>query len=100
MLAPLLSQSGEGDDIPFDVTFKIDVDDKEIMAHKFILASVSPVFKKMFYGVMKESNDIIPVKQTPADAFSLLIDYFYQVEISCKEMTILELFELVNLAER
>ena len=43
-LAPLLSQSGEGDDIPFDVTFKIfgntnssvekqeiDVDDKDNM---------------------------------------------------------------------
>jgi len=113
-LAPLRSHSGEGE-IPYDVTFKIvgnsnssvdkpeseiDVDDKEIMAHKFILAACSPVFKKMFYGVLKETSDIIPVKHTTADAFSRLIDYIYQVDICCEGMTILETFDLVNLAER
>jgi len=113
-LAPLRGLSGEGE-IPFDVTFKIvgnsnssvdenessvDVHDKEIMAHKFIMAACSPVFKKMFYGVMKETSDIIPVKHTTADAFSRLIDYIYQVDICCEGMTILETFDLVNLAER
>merc|ERR1719481_750481 len=99
--------------IPFDVTFKIfendnttvgnyesDVEVKEVMAHKLILASYSPVFKRMFYGAMKETKDVIPVEQCTAKAFSLLIDHFYQVDINCKEMTIEELFDLVNLAEK
>merc|ERR1719347_952849 len=70
------------------------------MAHKFILASFSPVFKKMLYGNLKETKDVIQVRQTTAEAFALLIDYFYQVDINCEELTIFELFDLVNLAER
>ena len=76
------------------------MDVKEVRAHKLVLASSSPVFKRMFYGAMKETKDVIPVEQSTADAFSLLLDYFYQKDINCKEMTIVELFDLVNLAER
>jgi len=99
------------DRVPFDVTFKISEnantsvennkrDVREVMAHKIILASFSPVFKKMFYGAMKETKDVIIVEQSTADAFSLLIDYFYQVDVNCKDMTIVQIFDLVNLAER
>lgn len=109
----LRSQNGD-DMIPFDVTFKInenenativgnnetDMDVREIGAHKLILAACSPVFKRMFYGAMKETKDVILIEQSTADAFSVLIDYFYQVDINCIDMTVKELFDLVNLAER
>jgi len=110
----LRSQNGD-DRIPFDVTFKVivnetaatvvgkhetDMDVREIGAHKLILAACSPVFKRMFYGAMKETKDVILIEQSTADAFSVFIDYFYQVDITCNDMTIKELFDLVNLAER
>ena len=65
-----------------------------------ILASFSPVFKKMFYGAMKETRDEIPVDETTGKAFNKLVDYVYQVDINCEDMSLYELFELVNLAER
>jgi len=107
-LALLRSLNDSG--IPCDVTFivrnsdenneKTSEDGKEIMAHKLILASFSPVFKKMFYGAMKETRDKIPVDETTVDAFNKLVDYFYQVDINCEDLPVQELFDLVNLAER
>ena len=71
----LLDQDQEN--IPFDVTFKIveSVDETggkhgmDIKAHKVILANLSPVFKTMFYGPMKETNAVIPIEQTSSEAF-------------------------------
>jgi len=104
----LLRDQSEGY-VPFDITFKIiengDLNEESgggsiIQAHKLILASHSPVFKKMFYGSLKETGDTIIVKDTTILAFEKLIEYVYQVDIDCKEITVRELFDLVNLAER
>jgi len=104
----ILRDQSEGG-IPFDIRFKvIENDDMSednsggsmIQAHKFILASHSPVFKKMFYGSLKETSDPIIVKDTTIIAFEKLIDYVYQVDIDCKEIAVRELYDLVNLAER
>jgi len=54
----------------------------------------------MFYGAMKETRDVIPVEQTTADAFQKMIDFFYRVDIDYKNMTVPELFDIVNLAEQ
>jgi len=91
-------------DLPYDITFEIIGNERckgrKMKAHKSILAVISPVFKRMFYGAMKETRDVIPVGQTTADAFEKLIDFFYHVDIDYKSMTVLELFDMVNLAEQ
>jgi len=98
--------------IPFDVTLEIvekcgddtnnqvKGDKRVVKAHKMNLATFSSVFRAMFFGPMKESKDIILIKETTIEAFEKLIDYFYQVDIDCGEVGIIGLFDIVNLAER
>jgi len=95
--------------IPFDVTFEIveNGDDnqvkenkKEVKAHKIILATFSSVFRAMFFGPVKETKDVITVKETTAEAFKTMIEYFYQVDIDCGEIDVIEMFDIVNLAEK
>ena len=100
--------------IPTDVTFQImgleDLDnqsgqEKEVMlgevhGHKIILGLFSPVFKRGFFGPAKESKDVIPVRQTTLEAFKLLVDYIYSKDINLKSLTLLELYDVVNLAEK
>ena len=60
---------------PPDVTFLVpDGEDesttKRIRAHKTLLAGVSPVFRKQFFGPMAQAQDEveeIPVKETTAE---------------------------------
>ena len=88
--AILFQDQETGDGIPFDVTFEIvQADDNtvteeelvkgakrvkrirsvkkvkkvkgEIKAHKYILAASSPVFKAMFFGLMKENKDVMKI---------------------------------------
>jgi len=98
-------RSNEDDsDLPYDITFEIIGNERckgrKIKAHKSILAVISPVFKRMFYGALKETRNVIPIEQTTADAFEKLIDFFYHVDIDYKSMGVLELFDMVNLAEQ
>jgi len=121
-------QETGGGILPFDVTFEIvEADDNtvteedldqgakrkrikrvkkikkvkgEIKAHKYILAASSPVFKAMFFGPMKENKDVVEVKETSYEAFKKLIEYIYHVDIECKDISIVELYDIVNLAER
>merc|ERR1712179_516836 len=112
----ILLRAPESGGIPFDVTFQVvEADcntvaeegyDKgvktvrgEIQAHKNILAASSSVFQGMFYGPMKESKDVIVVKETTAEAFKRLIEYIYHVDIECKDISLVELYDIVNLAE-
>ena len=103
----------ENGGIPFDVTFRVSNDktlsieevenDKtaiDIKAHRFVLAAYSSVFRAMFYGPLKENREVIPVKQTTIEAVRKLVSYFYELQIDGNDMTLLEIFELVNLAER
>jgi len=114
---PILLRGPESGGIPFDVTFQVveangnypvteEGLDKgvktvrgEIKAHKLILAASSSVFKGMFYGPMKESKDVIVVKETTAEAFKKLIEYIYHVDIECKDLSLVEFYDIVNLAE-
>ena len=56
----------------------------------------------MFYGPMRETRDVIPVEGTTVtvEAFKRMLECFYHVDIDCSEMTIKELFGIVNLAEK
>jgi len=98
--AVLLQDPAKGG-IPFDVTFEI-VDNqvkREIKAHKYILAASSSVFKSMFFGPMKESKNVIEVKETTFEAFEKMIEYIYHVDIECKNIDFYDLYDIVNLAE-
>ena len=77
--------------------------DKRIGAHKFLLAGTSPVFNREFTGPMKETQEVIPVKNTTPEAFDTMINYIYKLPggetfnlATCAQ----KLFELFELAER
>ena len=81
---------------PTDVTLKFP--DGNIDAHKMILAAVSPVFEKMFYGDFKEGKSVNA--DLPADSyniFKLLIDFIYSgnCKLECMD-DILPIMEVVD----
>ena len=74
-----ISQHSEVDP---DVTFLLRGEDGEcskIGAHKLLLAAVSPVFKRMFYGPMKVTKEEVELKDASPDAFRFMIDYIYRI---------------------
>ena len=92
-----------------DVIFLVQGEDGEtggekIGAHSQFLAAVSPVFRGMFFGPMKETAEFITVKETTPEAFNTMISYIYKPlgnefnlsHISCPQ----KLFELLNLANK
>jgi len=98
-----------GDDppLPHDVTFRLieeDVVVGELKAHKYLLASVSPVFRKQFFGKLAEIKQVIDIKETTPFAFKYLIQYIYMGLSNTKDIQIesdlVEIFEIVNLAEK
>ena len=82
--------------VPTDITFKLS--DGKIDAHKMILAAVSPVFEKMFYGDFKEgkSSEI----SLPSDNYKvmkILIDCVYNGKCEMSSVDdILPLLEVVD----
>ena len=72
----------------------------QVSAHRFLLAAVSPVFRREFFGPLATSQDIIDIKETTIEAFSTMIKYIYHLgvmkDISCPQL----LCQLLNLAER
>ena len=73
-------------EVPPDVFFLVKGEDegigkdssRTIGAHKNFLAGVSPVFRRMLFGPLKESKDVIEVKDTTFEAFNTMIDYIYK----------------------
>ena len=96
--------------IPTDVTFQIiefeDIENEneivvgEVKGHKLILGLYSSVFRRQFYGPAKETEDIIPIKQTTLEAFNLMFDYIYSKKIVLSGLSVLKLYDVVNLAEK
>ena len=96
-----------GDDppLPPDVTFKLIEDEVvvgELKAHKYLLASVSPVFRKQFFGKLAEEKNVIDIKETTYYAFKYLMGYIYNglSDVNEDEIGLEEIFEIVNLAEK
>ena len=42
----------------------------KVRAHKFLLAGVSPVFRKQFFGPLKTTEDTVDIKDTTDEAFT------------------------------
>ena len=71
-------------EIPHDVHFLAITENEDndsrklIRAHKVLLAEVSPVFRGMLFGPLKETREVIEVKDTTHEAFNTMIKYIYQ----------------------
>ncbi|XP_078149504.1 BTB/POZ and MATH domain-containing protein 3-like [Carex rostrata] len=65
------------DNVHTDVTF--DVDGKNFVAHRLILAAHSPVFRAEFFGSMIESNMdcIIKINEMIPSVFEAMLDFMY-----------------------
>ena len=91
-------------DVCFLVTGEDDRSSKTIRAHSQLLGGVSPVFRKQFFGPMKDEREVIEVEKTTAEAFQTMIDFIYRlprqevflINSNCPQ----KLFELLELAER
>ena len=98
-------------DLPPDVFFLVKEEDdrtgekKRIGAHRFLLAGTSPVFRSMFFGPMKETGEVVEVKETTVEAFDAMVKFIYNPpggdpfnldQIRCPQ----KLFELLTLATR
>ncbi|XP_041044496.1 BTB/POZ domain-containing protein 9 [Carcharodon carcharias] len=74
-----------------DVTFL--VEKKRFPAHRVILAARCQYFRALLYGGMRESHSQaeIPLEDTPAEAFTMLLKYIYtgQVTLSNEKEEIL-----------
>ena len=96
----------EESEVPPDVFFLVHEEDggsARIGAHRLLLAGVSPVFKRMFFGPMKETKEVMEVEDTSAKAVRAMIDYIYgpadDVAIREAIKDISSLFELYALAD-
>ena len=95
-------------DLPPDVTFLVQGEDgrcSEIGAHRLLLSGTSPVFRRMFFGPMKETEEVMEVKETSPEAFRTMIDYIYEPGIYPEEILFdikcpKTLFELFALSDR
>ena len=86
--------------IPTDVKFVIAHCGSVVEAHKFVLAMGSPVFMKQFYGLLKETDEMVSVKETNKESFAVMIDFLYGKEIDLKTKNVEELFDVANVAEK
>ena len=67
-------------EIPPDVFFLVKGEDgksSKIGAHRILLAGISPVFRRMFFGSMKETGETMEMKDTSPDTFGAMINYIY-----------------------
>ena len=93
-------------DIPRDVFFLVRGQDgrcSKIGAHRVLLAGVSQVFSRMFFGPMKETKEEMEVKETSPEAFHAMINYIYARRsdvVLCHIRCPNTLFELFALADR
>ncbi|CAC5411604.1 BTBD3_6 [Mytilus coruscus] len=63
-----------------DVTFHVGSDKSPIKAHKYMLASASPVFYSMFEGPLSEKGDVDIADITP-EYFNMMLQYIYTEKI-------------------
>ena len=78
----------------------IKCEDQEFKAHKAILASQSPVFKKMFEVDMKEKETgIVRISEVAPAVVSEMVSYFYTGEAPCLNKHAKDLLNVANMYE-
>ncbi|KAL6599970.1 hypothetical protein ACP70R_045621 [Stipagrostis hirtigluma subsp. patula] len=81
-LADLL-ETGQGSDVTFQV------EDRELKAHKFVLAMRSPVFKAKFFGdTMDSSQHVVRIDDMSAAVFTAMLRFVYTDDVDdlCMDM--------------
>lgn len=77
------------------------VEGARLPAHRLVLASCSSYFRALLYGGMRESQqDEVVLRDTPREAFELLLRYIYTGQLTLsglKEEVVLEVLELSHL---
>ena len=69
-----------------DITFTFPDHDKQaIPAHKYVLATSSPVFFAMFYGELRETKETIEIRESDPDIFLQLLRFFYCDEVTYQD---------------
>eukprot|EP00092_Neocalanus_flemingeri_P094655 GFUD01120368.1.p1 GENE.GFUD01120368.1~~GFUD01120368.1.p1 ORF type:complete len:119 (-),score=26.48 GFUD01120368.1:771-1127(-) len=53
----------------------------EVKRHKILLGAFSWVFRDEFFGSLKDTNQVTPVKETTLEAFEKMFDYIYSKDI-------------------
>ena len=88
--------------IPTDVRFLFNKGSstKELKAHKLILALISDVFEREFYGSMKDGKDDIDIKDASHDVFQAMIDFIYNKHSELKVYDLTFLSQLYYLGEK
>ena len=56
-----------------DIEFTVGKEKEAIKAHKYVLATRSPVFEKMFFGALPESTSPITITDVEPEAFRNLL---------------------------
>jgi len=106
MLTNLPLTLASSSNIPTDVKFVFTVEAgdnssvKEVNAHKLILALVSDVFEREFFGALKEVENVIKIKDAEQEVFQVMVDCIYnkQPDVSIHEFNFLG--KLFHLAEK
>ena len=73
---------------------------KEVKAHRLILALVSDVFEREFYGSMKEGKNDIDIKDSNQEVFQAMVDFIYNKKPDWKDCDLAFLCLLYYLAEK
>lgn len=90
--------------IPPDVTFRLIENENvvgELKAHKYLLASVSSVFRAQFFGKLAEIKDVIDIKESSYFGFKFLLEYIYTgSSLFSGDYDLIDVIEIFNLAEK
>ena len=70
-----------------------------IGAHKFVLALGSSVFKKQFYGTMKDHGDTVTIVDSSPEIFRLFIACFYK-SVDISRLNVTSLVEFYHIADK
>ena len=100
-------------ELPTDVVFRVEernereeTNVEKVFAHKLLLAGASPVFRKQFFGALKEATDEVLVQDTTIEAFTTMIHFMYMAPEETEKFALKipncaqSLCELVNISER
>ena len=102
-----------GSDLPPDVTFCVKLDEliESFGVHRFLLAGISPVFRRMFFGPITQTGEVVEVKETTPEAFKTMISFIYMPpvelfhlhDVSCPqklfELPLAKRYEILDLKE-
>ena len=99
-----LMLSSDPPTIPYDVTFLISNQEKELQGevpgHKFIFSLNSPVFRSSFCGTgdFAGKNDKMVEITGTLQAFRLMTNFLYNKPTTFDELSVVEIFDVVDLA--